>query len=108
MTNKEQEKRIKAIIRAMAKERHYKVRDYAKFTAEGEYFIHCDNFIDKEKLKYRINVKFYEYDNIFWNIMNMPSNCKEPDSLRAVGAFTSPSIKVADGELEITDNYDEL
>ncbi|MFR0782263.1 MAG: hypothetical protein ACLSHP_04720 [Coprococcus sp.] len=37
----------------------------------------------------------------------MPSNSKEPDSLRAVGAFQAPTITVKTGQMELTDQYEE-
>ena len=38
----------------------------------------------------------------------MPSNSKQADSLRAVGAFKAPSILIEKGEVELTENYEEL
>lgn len=55
---------------------------------------------------YRIYIKNYEYDDIFWKVLQMPSNSKQADSLRAVGAFKAPSILIKKGEVELTENYE--
>ena len=56
---------------------------------------------------YRIYIKEYDYDNIFWEIMQMPDNKKESASLRACGAFKSPSILLKNGEIDLTEQYEE-
>lgn len=38
------------------------------------------------------------YDDIFWKVLQMPSNSKQADSLRAVGAFKAPSILIEKGQ----------
>ena len=55
-------------------------------------FIHCDFLVvNSQKLVYRIYIKNYDYDDIFWKVMQMSSNSKRNDSLRAIGAFKAPS-----------------
>ena len=39
--------------------------------------------------------------------MQMPTNRKKNDSLRASGAFKAPSILLKKGEVDLTDKYDE-
>lgn len=61
------------------------------------------------KLSVRIKVKAYNYDDLFWKIFQMESNILERESLRANGAFTCPSIELAEKEYEITvENYEEV
>lgn len=72
-------------------------------------FIHCDFLIvNSQKLVYRVYIKNYDYDDIFWRIMKMSDNSKKSDSLRAEGAFKAPSILLKKGEADITDKYEEL
>ena len=42
------------------------------------------------------------YDDIFWKVLQMPSNSKQADSLRAVGAFKAPSILIEKGDRKST------
>ena len=78
----------------------YKVIDKA--------FIHCDFLIvNSQKLIYRIYIKNYDYDDIFWKIMQMPSNGKKNDYLRASGAFKSPSVLLKKGEVDLTEKYEK-
>lgn len=105
--DKEQQKRVVEAIRKVAKQKKYKVRSYAIYTVEGNIFIHADFFVDSEKISYRIYVKNYEYDDIFWNVMQMSSNSKQSDSIRAVGAFKAPSVLLDKGDIELTENYEE-
>lgn len=105
--NKEQQKHVVEAIRKAAKLKKYKVRGYAIYTVESNLFIHADFFVDSEKISYRIYVKNYKYDDIFWNVMQMPDNSKQNDSLRAVGAFKAPSVLLDKGEIELTDDYEE-
>ena len=39
--------------------------------------------------------------------MQMPTNSKKSNSLRASGAFKAPSILLKKGEVDLTDKYDE-
>lgn len=105
--DKEQQKHVVEAIRKAAKLKKYKVKSYAIYSVEGNLFIHADFFVDSEKISYRIYVKNYEYDDIFWNVMQMPSNSKQSDSLRAVGAFKAPSVLLDKGEIRLDEDYEE-
>lgn len=106
--DKEQKKQFAKTIRNASKKKGFKVRSYAIYGLEGNAFIHCDYLVNSQKMFYSIYIKNYEYDDIFWKIMQMPSNSKQADSLRAIGAFTAPSILIEEGEVELTENYEEL
>ena len=90
--DKEQQKHFVETIRNASKKRGFRVKGYAIYALEGNAFINCDYFVDSQKMSYRIYIKNYEYDDIFWNVLHMSSNSKQADSLRAVGAFKAPSI----------------
>lgn len=105
--DKAQQKNVVEVIRKAAKLKKYKVKSYAIYTVEGDIFIHADFFVDSEKISYRIYVKNYEYDDIFWNVMQMPSNSKQSNSLRAVGAFKAPSVLLDKGKIGLTEDYEE-
>ena len=105
--SKEQQKHFVESIRRSSKARGLKVKSYAIYMVKGNAFIHCDYFVDSQKVSYRIYIKNYDYDNIFWEVMRMPSNTKQADSLRAVGAFKAPSVLLTKGEEELTEKYEE-
>lgn len=106
--NKEQKKQLENVIRNKAREKGYKKRDFAIYKKKNYAFIHCFFFIRSQDFSYRIYIKNYDYDDIFWKIMQMPENSKESDSLRAVGAFRSPSIELKKDILEYTEDLDGL
>jgi len=105
--DKEWEKQLTGAIRKAAKTRKLRVRSYAIYTVENDAFISCCFFIEQKKFSYRIKIKNYDYDDIFWKIMQMPENSNEPDSLRAVGAFAAPQIILAEGEIERIEDCEE-
>lgn len=106
--DKEQKKELRNLIVAYAKKLGYKARQNTIFRVKDAAMVYCDFLVvDSKKLFYRVNIKNYDYDDIFWKIMQMPSNSKEPDSLRAVGAFQAPTITVKTGQMELTDQYEE-
>ena len=106
--DKSQQKQLLNAIRVSVKKWGYKIRDNSIYKVYEDAFIHCDFFVvNSQKLIYRIYIKNYIYDDIFWDIMQMPSNSKCAASLRACGAFKSPSILLKNGELELTDRYEE-
>lgn len=104
--NKEQEKEFIKEIRNITKEKGYKIKAQSIFFTQNNAFIVC-NFVivDHKKIVYRISIKDYAYDDIFWNIMQMPDNSKEPQSLRANGAFKAPSVLLKKGEMEFSNEY---
>jgi len=107
--NKEQRKLLVKKIKEFAKKEGYKVRDYSIFKKIGENFMDMAfNFIDGTKIGYSIGIKKYVYDDIFWEIMNMSENSKESESLRSVGAFTSPTIFLERDSFELIEDFDAL
>lgn len=106
--DKNQQKQLISAIYISSDSRGYKAKTNTIYRVIDKAFIHCDFLIvNSQKLIYRIYIKNYDYDDIFWKIMQMPSNSKEPDSLRAVGAFQAPTITVKTGQMELTDQYEE-
>lgn len=106
--DKNQQKKLINAIRSSAKNRGYKKRQNTIYRVIDKAFIHCDFLIvNSQKLIYRIYIKNYDYDDIFWEIMQMSSNSKEADSLRAIGAFSAPSVLLKNGEVDLTEKYEE-
>lgn len=107
--SKEQEKELCKAFKPVFRKHNYKTRLGRYFSKQGNSFIIVLMSIMKhEIIDYRIEIKEYVYDDIFWKIMQMPENSEEPDSLRAVGAFRAPSMLIKQGQLDITEKYEEL
>lgn len=106
--DKNQQKQLVNAIYRYSDKMGYKAKTNTIYRVNDNTFIHCDFLVvNSQKLIYRIYIKNYIYDDIFWEIMQMPTNSKKNDSLRASGAFKAPSILLEKGEVELTDNYEE-
>ena len=106
--DKNQQKQLINAIYIYSDRRGYKTKTNTIYRVKDNAFIHCDFLIvNSQKLVYRIYIKNYNYDDIFWKVMQMPTNSKKNDSLRAIGAFKAPSILLKKGEADLTDKYDE-
>ena len=106
--DKNQQKQLISAIRISADSRGYKARTNTIYKVIDKAFIHCDFLVvNSQKLIYRIYIKNYDYDDIFWKIMQMSSNSKRNDSLRAIGAFKAPSVLMKNGEIELIEKYEE-
>lgn len=95
MTREEQRKikELKAYLKVrskeLAKQFALKKKDYMFFCSRQDMFYSMMFFITND---YRIKISFHAkplwVDDLLWDILKMPSNKKEPVSLRSVGAFT--------------------
>lgn len=106
--DKNQQKKLINAIYISSNGREYKTKKNTIYRVVDKAFIHCDFLIvNSQKLVYRIYIKNYDYDDIFWEIMQMSSNSKKNDSLRAIGAFKAPSVLLKKGEVDLTEKYEE-
>lgn len=95
MTREEQRriKELKAYLKVrskeLAKQFALKKKDYMFFCSRQDMFYSMMFFITND---YRVKISFHAkplwVDDLLWDILKMPSNKKEPVSLRSVGAFT--------------------
>ena len=96
----EYQKMCKKIIRETAKVAGGRTIDACYYTKINEYFITSLAFVcfidGKHEIHFRTEVKPYAYDNIFWDVIDMSDNAKQPESLRANGAFVSPSVQIVE------------
>ena len=64
----------------------------------GCFFIYAVFFVNKYDDNYefvlRMNIKPYSYDDLFWRILNADESIFLKSSLRAIGAFSCPSIEM--------------
>ena len=106
--DKNQQKQLISAIYSSADSRGYKAKTNTIYRVIDKAFIHCDFLVvNSQKLIYRIYIKNYDYDDIFWKIMQMPTNSKKNDSLRACGAFKAPSVLLKKGEIDLTEEQRE-
>jgi hypothetical protein len=54
-------------------------------------------------LFYTLSYKLLAFDNLFWEIVNMKENLKQPLSFRAFGAWTVPGTTISKGDISIPD-----
>lgn len=106
--DKNQQKQLINAIYISSDRRGYKTKTNTIYRVNDNAFIHCDFLVvNSQKLVYRIYIKNYNYDDVFWKIMQISANSKKNDSLRACGAFKAPSILLKKGEVDLTDKYEE-
>lgn len=105
--NKQLQKECISKIKEVAAKDGYKKIQNTIYKIENGNVIFVDFLIvDSECLIYRINIKRQSFDKIFWQIMKMEENINKSDSLRVIGAFAAPSILIAKGTLELSENLD--
>jgi len=52
----------------------------------------------QRRLFYRLSFKLLAFDNLFWKIVNLDDNSKQPLGFRAFGAWTAPQTSIFEGE----------
>lgn len=54
-------------------------------------------------LSYSLSYKLLAFDDLFWKVVKMEANLRQPLSFRAYGAWTAPMTTILEGELPIMD-----
>lgn len=105
--DKQVQKKCISTIKEIATKDGYKKIQNTIYKIENENVISIDFLVVNSKyLSYRINIKKQSYDKIFWQIMRMEENLNKGDALRVNGAFAAPSILIAKGNVELSENVD--
>lgn len=106
LKNQEQEKTILTNIKQEAKKQDFKVISNCIYKVVGDYFAYAVFWVqcnaDKWTLSLRMNIKAYTYDDLFWEIFEMPENINAKDSLRANGAFVCPPFQWIEKSYEVS------
>lgn len=93
-------------IKQEAKKQDFKVISNCIYKVVGDYFanavfwVQCNE--NKRTLFLRMNIKAYSYDNLFWEIFEMPENLNAKESLRANGAYVCPPFQWIEKSYEIS------
>lgn len=105
--DKQVQKNCIAKIKEIATKNGYKKIQNTIYKMENENIISVDFVIvNSEYLSYRINIKKQSFDRIFWEIMRMEDNLSKGEALRVNGAFAAPTILIAKGKVELSENVD--
>lgn len=89
------EKELIKKIKEIAKEKNYKGIRGNIYKIIDDNMVHITFiFVKPKEIKYSVYLKKYNFDDIFWKIINMESNIDHADSLRVVGAFSAPNINI--------------
>lgn len=105
--DKQAQKNCISTIKDIATKDGYKKIQNTIYKMENENIISVDFLVvNSEYLSYRINIKKQSFDPIFWQIMRMEENIEKSDALRVNGAFAAPSILIAKGKVELSENID--
>ncbi|MBC1513850.1 hypothetical protein [Listeria booriae] len=85
-------------IKKIAKKQGFKSIASYVYKVEAGFFLSTLFFTKETKdglsVTIWMDIKPYEYDNLFWTIFDMSDNIHSKDSIRANGAFTAPSIRI--------------
>ena len=94
-------------IKKKAKDYGCKYAYGVMFSQIGENFTYtlCGLTVNGEVCGH-IHIKKMSYDNLFWDIINMPNNRLQPLSFRANAAFKSPSILLPLGGIMFDEDLD--
>lgn len=105
--DKQVQKNCISTIKEIATKDGYKKIQNTIYKIEDENVISVDFLVvNSEHLIYRINIKKQSFDKIFWQIMRMEENLKKGNALRVNGAFAAPSILIAKGKMELSEDVD--
>jgi hypothetical protein len=90
-------KEVQNIIKQVSKKKSCKIVSNCIYEKIYDYFVHGVIFVrfinNQYLLTVGMNIKLYNYDDIFWNVIDLKDNIHQKDSLRANGAFVAPSIQ---------------
>ncbi len=101
------EKKFKDLLKESLKKYNIKKRDYMLWTLKNEmiYSIFPRAYIRESDLKPIIEIwigyKPMWTDDLLWDILEMQTNKKEPNSLRVIGAFTMISVTYTKKSIEL-------
>lgn len=98
---------LSRLLKEKAKTYGCKKKDYMMWSAKGDlYFSLLIDIREKDGHCYCLSeerIKPLWLDDLFWDIMDMPENKKEPLSLRSVGAFALYGMMLSEQKQELPD-----
>lgn len=97
---KQIEKQIQISLKLVSKKLGFKVSTNSLYCKIDNYFIHALWFVRFMDGQYQILlrpcIKPYNYDSLFWKLIDMEENEKQTDAFRVNGAYVAPSIQIGE------------
>ena len=105
MKQAELNKLLNAVLRHSAKAHKWKCSRGFVFKATELLFfaIIILGQVKRRHLSYSLSYKFLAFDDLFWKIVKLEENLKQPLSFRATGVWTAPMTTISESELPIAD-----
>ncbi len=101
MKQSDLDKMLNAILRQSAKTHGWKQSRGFVFKATDDLFFSVSilSVAKTMRLVYHLEFKPLAFDDLFWKIVNLEENSKEPLSFRACGAWTAPMNRAYEGDI---------
>ncbi|MEZ5489186.1 MAG: hypothetical protein R3F50_02585 [Gammaproteobacteria bacterium] len=108
MKQSESDKLLHRLLREQSARRGWRFSRGFIYKKEGDlYFtIIVGGQLKAKTLHWSMTFKHYDFDDIFWEIVQLPENKVTPLSFRACGAWVAPSMDVQRGTITL-DQWDE-
>lgn len=108
MKQAESDKILNKLLKETAKRFDWKYSRGFVFKKENDIFftIIVDGVPKSNRLFWSLSFKHFDFDDIFWDVVQLPENKKKTLSFRACGAWVTPSLE-AQSEHKILDIWDE-
>jgi hypothetical protein len=105
MKQSELNKLLNAVLRQSAKANNWRCSRGFIFKATELLFfsIIILGQVKQRYLSYSLSYKLLAFDDLFWKIVKLEENVKQPLSFRACGAWTAPLMAISEGEVSIAD-----
>lgn len=108
MKQSESDKLLNKILKAESNRLGWKCSRGFVFKKESDLFftILITGQPKAQRLSWSMSFKHYDFDEIFWDVVKLPENKKQPLSFRACGAWVAPSTEVQCGNTTLN-KWDE-
>lgn len=101
-------KMVNQVIKVVGKKFGWKCKEGCLFKQKGSLFFVFAALgqAKKKEVHCTLQYKLLEFDEVFWNIVELKENTEQPLSFRYFGAWTAPTMLVKEGKYEISE-WDE-
>ncbi|MBQ8678991.1 MAG: hypothetical protein IJ530_04425 [Treponema sp.] len=98
---KAKKKEYEELLKRVAKKHDVKHKSFMLFFTHKNYFVSVYHrfSIPRNTISYSIGLKYMDYDDIQWDILDMSENKNQPLSLRATGAFSAFEYGLGDEKI---------
>ena len=101
-------KMVNQAIKVVGKKFDWKCKEGCLFKKKGSLFFVFAAFgqAKKNEIDYTLRYKWFDFDEIFWDIVDLKENAKQPLSFHYFGAWTAPTMRVKE-EKYVIDEWKE-